>query len=86
MPCSLTLRNDETSAMVSVLRLRSSELDHDLDGFTIVHRTVAVGYAVDIRGAVEHESRLDSASNTSGMSSCMYARTGAGPPAMVMFQ
>src|SRR6476660_7975052 len=61
MPCSLTLRNDETSAMVSVLRLRSSELDHDLDGFTIVHRTVAVGYAVDIRGAVEHEPRLDSA-------------------------
>src|SRR4029450_7764441 len=59
-PCSL-FRKDETTAMVSVLRLRSSELDHYLDGFTVVHRTVAVGDTVDVRDAIEDEAWLDSA-------------------------
>jgi hypothetical protein len=58
MPCSLTLRNDETSAMVSVLRLRCSKLDYHLDGFAVIHRTIAIGDAVDIRGAVEHVARI----------------------------
>src|SRR4029079_14637657 len=38
-----------------------SELDHHLDGLTVIHRAVAIGNAVDIRGAVDHESRYDSA-------------------------
>ena len=32
------------------------ELDHHLDGFTVIHRTIAIGDAVDIRSAVDHES------------------------------
>ena len=36
-----------------------SELDHHLDGFTIIHRTIAIGDAIEIRGAIEHEARLD---------------------------
>ena len=35
--------------------------DHHFDGFAFVHRTIAIGDAVDICGAVEHESWLDSA-------------------------
>ena len=40
---------------------RRLELDHHLNGLTVVHRAIAIGDAVDIRGAVEHESRLDPA-------------------------
>ena len=38
-----------------------SELDHHLDGFTVIHRTIAIRDIVDIRSAIEHEARLYSA-------------------------
>jgi hypothetical protein len=37
-----------------------SNLDHDLDGFTIIHRTAAVGHTIDVRDAIEHQAGLDS--------------------------
>ena len=63
-----------------MLHRSRSERDHDLDGLAIVHRAIAVGNAVEIRHAVEHAAGLDAPSSTSGRSSSMYARTGAGPP------
>src|SRR5439155_19260434 len=39
---------------------RRSELDHHLDGFTVIHCTVAIGNAVDAGDANEHEAWLDS--------------------------
>ena len=39
----------------------SLELDHDLDRFAIVHRSVAVGYTLEVRDAVEHAPRCDPA-------------------------
>src|SRR5207249_1823871 len=39
----------------------SSELNHDLDRFAVVHRAIAIGHAVEIRHAVEHATGLDSA-------------------------
>jgi hypothetical protein len=36
------------------------ELDHHFDGFTVIHRTVAVGDTVNVRDAIEDEARLDS--------------------------
>jgi hypothetical protein len=41
--------------------LGGSERDHHLDGLAIIHRTIAIGDAVDVRGAVENEARLDPA-------------------------
>ena len=38
-----------------------SELNHHLDRLTVIHRTVAVGDAIEVRGAIEHEARLDPA-------------------------
>jgi hypothetical protein len=40
---------------------KSLERDHHLDGFTIVHRRVAIGDAVEVRDAIEHQAWLDSA-------------------------
>src|ERR1700719_4397149 len=38
-----------------------SELDHHLDRFTRVHRTVAIGDTVDRRDPIEHATWLDPA-------------------------
>jgi hypothetical protein len=34
-----------------------SELDHHLDRFTVIHRTIAIGDTVKLRDAIEHEAR-----------------------------
>src|SRR6266550_7840124 len=48
------------SGRTSVRADASLELDHDLDRFAVVHCTVAIGPAVEIRHAVEYASRIDS--------------------------
>ena len=59
------------SATGWLVSLLVSELDHHLDGFTAIHRTIAIGDTVKLRDAIEHEARSIRPANTSGMSSCM---------------
>jgi hypothetical protein len=43
-----TGRNDLAIWRVSVFRWRPSELDHHLDGFAVIHRTIPIGDTVDV--------------------------------------
>jgi hypothetical protein len=85
-PCAHWYASFRASIVAGVLRFLSERLlgpDYDLDRLPLVHRPVAIGHLVETDDLIEHQAGSIFPSRTSGKSSSMYARTGAGPPLTV---